>query len=185
MHSYISVFLVLPLPPSFPCVLGFWGSFYDLPDPPGTLLGVPGAPKRLRNRPWDSLWGSFRHHFEGKAMNLEKTRESLFYLSENTIFRVPGGPEIVNLGPRGIQNDARKTPKPKKTETQCTPIFLSFSCCPCRPHFRVFWDFGGLFRISRSRPALFWVPQELQNESGIVLGIPFGAPLDHILEEKR
>ena len=62
--------------------------------------------------------------------------------------------------PRGAHNDARKGPKPKKTKTQHTRIFLPVSCCPCRRHFPVVFDFGGLFGIPRGRPARIGAPPE-------------------------
>ena len=106
MHSYISVFLVLPLPPSFPCVLGFWRSFWDLPDPPGTLLGTPRAPKRLRDRPWDPLWRSF-----GPPLGAEVDLGSIWVDFESILGRFNSnwgrfltGPPAGLLGPSAALN---------------------------------------------------------------------------------
>ena len=83
--------------------------------------------------------------------------------------------------PLGAQNDARKRTKPKKAKTRHPRIFLSFSCRPRSPHFRVFLDPGGSFWDFPGGPGKFWGgPGPPQNAPGRMRNRardPFWAPV--------
>ena len=78
------------------------------------------------------------------------------------VFEVPGASKMIPRGPRGAQNGARQGPKPKKTDDVCSDTFWPESCCPAAVIFACSSIFGGLFGVSRGRPANFGALPELR-----------------------